>query len=126
MVQNFSGNQQITVRGSGNLRGIDVDMNEMPDAAMTLAVAALFAEGTTAIRNIYNWRLKETERLQAVSSELKKLGAPIEEGEITSSLNHRNNYYRQRSRPMMITEWLWPSHSQHMVQSPLPFLIHHV
>ncbi|MEK9563559.1 MAG: 3-phosphoshikimate 1-carboxyvinyltransferase [Deltaproteobacteria bacterium] len=72
---------QITVRGSGNLRGIDVDMNEMPDAAMTLAVAALFAEGTTAIRNIYNWRLKETERLQAVSSELKKLGATIEEGE---------------------------------------------
>ena len=53
----------------------------MPDAAMTLAVAALFAEGTTAIRNIYNWRLKETERLQAVSSELKKLGATIEEGE---------------------------------------------
>ena len=72
---------QITVRGSGNLRGIDVDMNEMPDAAMTLAVAALFAEGTTAIRNIYNWRLKETERLQAVSSELQKLGATIEEGE---------------------------------------------
>ena len=72
---------QITVRGSGNLKGIDVDMNEMPDAAMTLAVAALFAKGTTAIRNIYNWRLKETERLKAVSSELKKLGATIEEGE---------------------------------------------
>ncbi|MEC8542000.1 MAG: 3-phosphoshikimate 1-carboxyvinyltransferase [SAR324 cluster bacterium] len=72
---------QITVRGSGNLKGVDVDMNEMPDAAMTLAVAALFAKGTTAIRNIYNWRLKETERLQAVSSELQKLGATIEEGE---------------------------------------------
>jgi len=72
---------QITVRGSGNLKGIDVDMNEMPDAAMTLAVAALFAKGTTAIRNIYNWRLKETERLKAVSSELKKLGATVEEGE---------------------------------------------
>ena len=72
---------QITVRGSGNLKGIDVDMNEMPDAAMTLAVAALFAKGTTAIRNIYNWRLKETERLKAVSSELKKLGAIVEEGE---------------------------------------------
>ncbi|MGA0191122.1 MAG: 3-phosphoshikimate 1-carboxyvinyltransferase [bacterium] len=71
---------QITVRGSGNLKGIDVDMNEMPDAAMTLAVAALFAKGTTAIRNIYNWRLKETERLKAVSSELKKLGATVEEG----------------------------------------------
>ena len=72
---------QITVRGSGNLKSIDVDMNEMPDAAMTLAVAALFAKGTTAIRNIYNWRLKETERLKAVSSELKKLGATVEEGE---------------------------------------------
>ena len=72
---------QITVRGSGHLKGINVDMNEMPDAAMTLAVAALFAKGTTAIRNIYNWRLKESERLQAVSSELKKLGATIEEGE---------------------------------------------
>ncbi len=73
--------KQIAVRGSGNLKAIDVDMNEMPDAAMTLAVAALFAKGTTAIRNIYNWRLKETERLQAVSSELTKLGATIEEGE---------------------------------------------
>jgi 3-phosphoshikimate 1-carboxyvinyltransferase len=56
-------------------------MNEMPDAAMTLAVAALFAKGTTAISNIYNWRLKETERLKAVSCELRKLGAIVEEGE---------------------------------------------
>ena len=72
---------EITVQGSGNLKGVDVDMNEMPDAAMTLAVTALFAKGTTAIRNIYNWRLKETERLKAVSCELKKLGAFIEEGE---------------------------------------------
>ena len=72
---------EITVQGSGNLKGVDVDMNEMPDAAMTLAVTALFAKGTTAIRNIYNWRLKETERLKAVSCELKKLGAFVEEGE---------------------------------------------
>ena len=72
---------KIMVQGSGNLKGIDVDMNEMPDAAMTLAVTALFAKGTTAIRNIYNWRLKETERLKAVSCELKKLGAFVEEGE---------------------------------------------
>ncbi len=72
---------KITVQGSGNLKGIDVDMNEMPDAAMTLAVTALFAKGTTAIRNIYNWRLKETERLKAVSCELKKLGAFVDEGE---------------------------------------------
>ena len=72
---------KITVQGSGNLKGIDMDMNEMPDAAMTLAVTALFAKGTTAIRNIYNWRLKETERLKAVSCELKKLGAFVDEGE---------------------------------------------
>ncbi|MAH63297.1 MAG: 3-phosphoshikimate 1-carboxyvinyltransferase [SAR324 cluster bacterium] len=72
---------KITVQGSGNLKGIDMDMNEMPDAAMTLAVTALFAKGTTAIRNIYNWRLKETERLKAVSCELKKLGASVDEGE---------------------------------------------
>ena len=52
----------------------------MPDAAMTLAVVALFAEGPTAIRNIHNWRVKETERLEAVCTELRKLGAVVEEG----------------------------------------------
>ena len=56
-------------------------MNRMPDAAMTLAVAALFAEGPTRIRNVYNWRLKETERMKAVTTELRKLGATVEEGE---------------------------------------------
>ena len=71
--------QQVKLTGS-SLNGIDVDMNQMPDAAMTLAVAALFASGPTAIRNIYNWRVKETERLQAVSTELRKLGAEVEEG----------------------------------------------
>ena len=70
----------ITLQGA-KLRGIDVDMNAMPDVAMTLAVVALFAEGTTTIRNIYNWRVKETERIKAVSSELRKLGAQVEEGE---------------------------------------------
>ena len=71
--------QQVKLTGN-SLKGIDVDMNQMPDAAMTLAVAALFASGPTAIRNIYNWRVKETERLQAVSTELRKLGAEVEEG----------------------------------------------
>ncbi len=73
------GPNQVKLTGS-SLNGIDVDMNQMPDAAMTLAVAALFAAGPTAIRNIYNWRVKETERLQAVSTELRKLGAVVEEG----------------------------------------------
>lgn len=71
--------QQVKLTGN-SLNGVDVDMNKMPDAAMTLAVAALFASGPTAIRNIYNWRVKETERLQAVSTELRKLGAEVEEG----------------------------------------------
>jgi len=70
---------EVRLTGS-TLNGIDVDMNQMPDAAMTLAVAALFASGPTAIRNIYNWRVKETERLKAVSTELRKLGAKVEEG----------------------------------------------
>ena len=73
------GARQVKLTGS-TLNGIDVDMNQMPDAAMTLAVTALFASGPTAIRNIYNWRVKETERLKAVSTELRKLGAVVEEG----------------------------------------------
>lgn len=64
----------------GHLRGIDADFNEIPDAAMTIAVAALFAEGRTVIRNIYNWRVKETDRLSAMAAELRKVGATVEEG----------------------------------------------
>ncbi|AWK16435.1 3-phosphoshikimate 1-carboxyvinyltransferase [Candidatus Hamiltonella defensa] len=65
----------------GRLKGIDMDMNSMPDAAMTLATTALFSEGPTRIQNIYNWRLKETDRLSAMSAELRKLGAQIKEGQ---------------------------------------------
>ena len=72
--------REISVSGS-SLNGIDVDMNKMPDAAMTLAVVSLFASGQTSIRNIHNWRVKETERIKAVSTELRKLGAEVEEGE---------------------------------------------
>jgi 3-phosphoshikimate 1-carboxyvinyltransferase len=53
---------------------------DIPDAAMTLAVAALFAEGPTAIRGVYNWRVKETERMKAIVAELTRLGAAVEEG----------------------------------------------
>jgi 3-phosphoshikimate 1-carboxyvinyltransferase len=56
---------------------VDVDCGEIPDAAMTLAVVALFAEGPTAIRNVYNWRVKETERMKAIVTELTKLGAEV-------------------------------------------------
>ncbi|UJP05666.1 MAG: 3-phosphoshikimate 1-carboxyvinyltransferase [Nitrosomonas sp.] len=62
------------------LQAIDLDCNAIPDAAMTLAVAALFAQGTTTLRNIASWRLKETDRLTAMAVELRKLGAGVEEG----------------------------------------------
>ncbi|MFP3028932.1 MAG: 3-phosphoshikimate 1-carboxyvinyltransferase [Arsenophonus sp.] len=64
----------------GELIGIDIDMNNMPDAAMTVAILALFARGKTIIRNIYNWRVKETDRLNAMTAELTKVGAKVEEG----------------------------------------------
>jgi 3-phosphoshikimate 1-carboxyvinyltransferase len=61
------------------LKGIDVDCGKIPDAAMTLAVVALFANGPTTIRNVYSWRLKETERMKAIVNECTKLGATVEE-----------------------------------------------
>lgn len=64
----------------GELRGMDLDLNHIPDAAMTVAVTALFAEGRTRIRNIGNWRVKETDRLAAMAAELRKVGAAVEEG----------------------------------------------
>nr|ARH59536.1 3-phosphoshikimate 1-carboxyvinyltransferase [Pantoea sp.] len=64
----------------GALNAIDMDMNHIPDAAMTIATTALFAEGTTLMRNIYNWRVKETDRLAAMATELRKVGAEVEEG----------------------------------------------
>ena len=63
------------------LNGIDMDMNHIPDAAMTIATTALFAKGPTTIRNIYNWRVKETDRLYAMATELRKVGATVDEGE---------------------------------------------
>lgn len=61
------------------LKGVDVDCGKIPDAAMTLAVVALFADGPTTIRNVYSWRLKETERMKAIVAECTKLGAKVEE-----------------------------------------------
>jgi 3-phosphoshikimate 1-carboxyvinyltransferase len=57
-----------------------VDLNHIPDAAMTVATTALFAKGKTVIRNIYNWRVKETDRLTAMATELRKVGAEVVEG----------------------------------------------
>ena len=67
-------------RGSWPLRAIDLDCNHIPDAAMTLAVMALFAQGTTRLRNIASWRVKETDRIAAMACELRKLGAQVTEG----------------------------------------------
>ncbi|MEQ1533417.1 MAG: bifunctional 3-phosphoshikimate 1-carboxyvinyltransferase/cytidylate kinase [Sideroxydans sp.] len=65
---------------SGKLNAIDLDCNHIPDAAMTLAVAALFADGTTTLRNIASWRVKETDRIAAMATELRKVGATVEAG----------------------------------------------
>jgi len=65
---------------SGRLAALDADLNHIPDAAMTAAVAALFADGTSVLRNIGSWRVKETDRLAAMATELRKLGAAVEEG----------------------------------------------
>src|SRR5690554_997898 len=65
----------------GDLVGGDFDLNAIPDAAMTIATTALFAKGSTTIRNIGNWRIKETDRLAAMATELRKVGATVEEGE---------------------------------------------
>jgi len=65
----------------GKLKAIELDCNHIPDAAMTLAIAALYAEGTTALHNIASWRVKETDRIYAMATELRKVGATVEEGE---------------------------------------------
>ena len=64
----------------GGLVAVDLDCNHIPDAAMTLATAALFAKGKTTLRNIASWRVKETDRIAAMATELRKLGAEVEEG----------------------------------------------
>jgi 3-phosphoshikimate 1-carboxyvinyltransferase len=62
------------------LIGVDEDCGDIPDVAMTLAVVGMFAQGKTKIRNVYNWRVKETERMVAMVNELTKLGVTVEEG----------------------------------------------
>ncbi len=67
-------------RGVWPLKAIDLDCNHIPDAAMTLAVMALYADGTTTLRNIASWRVKETDRIAAMAAECRKFGATVEEG----------------------------------------------
>jgi 3-phosphoshikimate 1-carboxyvinyltransferase len=74
------GDDFIEAENVGELQAVDLDLNQIPDAAMTIATTALFAKGKTAIRNIYNWRVKETDRLTAMATELRKVGAEVVEG----------------------------------------------
>ena len=74
------GENWIEARSNGVLTAIELDCNHIPDAAMTIAIAALYADGVTTLRNIGSWRVKETDRIAAMACELRKLGAAIEEG----------------------------------------------
>src|SRR5687767_5433583 len=74
------GDDWIEVSGGKKLKAIDADMNHILDAALTAAVLALFADGPSVIRNVASWRVKETDRLAAMATELRKLGAQVEEG----------------------------------------------
>jgi len=74
------GANHVTSSKADNILPIDLDCNHIPDAAMTLAIMALFAQGTTTLRNIASWRVKETDRIAAMATELRKVGAIVEEG----------------------------------------------
>ncbi|MGJ8619703.1 MAG: 3-phosphoshikimate 1-carboxyvinyltransferase [Methylophilaceae bacterium] len=77
----YGENQISASKSETNLKAIDLDCNHIPDAAMTLAILALFAEGSTTLRNIASWRVKETDRIAAMATELRKLGATVIEGQ---------------------------------------------
>ena len=74
------GENFIEASAAGEIKAFDLDLNHIPDAAMTLAVCALFADGRCVLRNIGSWRVKETDRIAAMATELRKLGAVVEEG----------------------------------------------
>jgi 3-phosphoshikimate 1-carboxyvinyltransferase len=74
------GENWIEATSNGVLKAIDADFNHIPDAAMTIAIAALYADGPSTLRNIASWRVKETDRIAAMATELRKLGAVVEEG----------------------------------------------
>ena len=76
----YSSNMIMVAAPQSKIKGFDLDCNHIPDAAMTLAILALFADGTTTLRNIASWRVKETDRIAAMATELRKVGAIVEEG----------------------------------------------
>jgi len=114
----MAGDDWIEVRGvdtpSGKLQGIELNCLAIPDAAMTLAVAALFAEGSTKLTGIASWKVKETDRIAAMANELRKVGAMVDSGDDTFR-SHRQNIGSLQSKAlirMMIIAWrcvfLWP------------------
>ncbi|BGI51439.1 MAG: 3-phosphoshikimate 1-carboxyvinyltransferase [Buchnera aphidicola (Ceratovacuna japonica)] len=80
------GNSSVIVK-KRSLSSIEIDMNDTPDVAMTVAILALFSKGKTTIKNIYNWRVKETDRIKAMSAELRKVGSIIIEGKDFIEIN---------------------------------------
>ncbi|MFM9835370.1 MAG: 3-phosphoshikimate 1-carboxyvinyltransferase [Methylophilaceae bacterium] len=74
------GDHHIISKKAEPIKALDLDCNHIPDAAMTLAILALFADDTTTLRNIASWRVKETDRISAMATELRKVGAIVEEG----------------------------------------------
>lgn len=74
------GEDSVTLKAAPLLHGIDIDLNDMPDAAMTLVPMALFTDSPVIIRNIASWRVKETDRIAAMATEMRKLGCTVEEG----------------------------------------------
>ena len=78
--RDYSSDGKTKIKSKTKLKAIDLDCNHMPDAAMTLATTALFCDGTTTLRNIASWRVKETDRLSAMATELRKVGAIVAEG----------------------------------------------
>ncbi|MEN2998024.1 MAG: 3-phosphoshikimate 1-carboxyvinyltransferase [Brevinematia bacterium] len=88
----YTEDNHITVEGDGNPKGIEVDMNNIPDLVQTLSVIALFADRPTSIRNVHNLRVKETDRIKAICSEIKKLGGKVEEYEDGLKIIPQKNY----------------------------------
>ncbi|MBT4288752.1 MAG: 3-phosphoshikimate 1-carboxyvinyltransferase, partial [Deltaproteobacteria bacterium] len=89
----FRSAEMISITGCEDLKGITVDMNTMSDVAPTLAVIALFAEGKTFIKNVSNMRIKECDRITAVCTELKKLGAEVKEFEDGLEISGKGQYH---------------------------------
>ena len=99
------GDQWLEAGASGALRGVDLDCVAIPDAAMTLAIVALFANGPTTLRGIGSWRVKETDRIAAMANELRKVGATVDEGPDWLRIAPRRRCGLQPSTPTTITGW---------------------